>query len=353
MPNPSVGNSVESTSHVREEPWYSSPIGAIESSLVNADEELIRTAAIATLEADRSQQEVERWRLEADVQIQRLIKMRHEKELLLKEVRQLEQSLNQAETLASASTLIEEKSSSLDGPYVSSLQYNTVTDNSIVVPGTFALASKDSITSKEIELRYLISRSLATLDTLLSDVVSLKKRHADLWTQEKEIGEDIKRLKTTYQRQEEQKEELLKQKYFVKAASTDPAYRKALEEKQEMEEFIAHASDRRAALKQTQMERVSMVAHLLEGLTLRERQASHAHETVARKKGFSEHPMYSMLLSLQEENRELHSKFIKLVQSNEEEDTALVEYFSVLLERLLMTQGNKTSLMDFVNLSPK
>ncbi|KAH9578974.1 hypothetical protein LSM04_008876 [Trypanosoma melophagium] len=339
MRNPSLKDSAELTSHVPDASWHHSPVGIMESSLINADEELIRTASIATLEADRSQQEVERWRLEADVQIRRLNKMRHEKELLLQEIWQLERSLKQAQNAASNEIYIDEKSLKHEGSHASTFPYNIVGDNSIVVPDTFTLASRDNITARDIELRYLISRSIATLDALQSDVAAMKQQHADLWTQEREIGEDIKRLKTTYQGQEEKKGGVAKAR--------------ALQEKQEMKDLFTHATDRRSALKQTRMERVSMIAHLLEGLTLRERQVSHADGTVVRKKGFREHPMYPILLSLQEENKELHSKYIKLVQSNEEEDTALVEYLSVLLERLLMAQGNKTLLVDFSNLSTK
>ncbi|KEG14574.1 hypothetical protein DQ04_00401140 [Trypanosoma grayi] len=343
---------MDSWSHFPDDSVHAPRIGVSESSLIEADEELIRTAGIATLEADCSEREVERWRLEVSAQIQRLSDRRRERELLQKEVTRLEQDLKRI-TTAAASVPAEGGSANQRESNTRLDTCNPRENELIVFPGTFALATKGSATVKEVELQYFISRTISALDAAQTDVVSLRQQHADLWHRVGELREDISRLKTTYARQEQQKNELLQQKLFLKASGTNPAYRKAIQAKQELEELVHHAAERRAARRQSRMERASMVAHLLEGAVFRERQAHNVYDAVTQRKGYSDHPMYRMLCSLQEENMALRGKYIQLVRGSEEENAALLDYLNVMEERLLVVQGAKNPMVDLAALSPK
>ncbi|RNF10561.1 hypothetical protein TraAM80_01486 [Trypanosoma rangeli] len=310
------------------------PIGGVESTLINADEELIRTADVATLQADRSQREVDRWRLEASAQLHCLTKVRREKALLVQEIMQLEKNLEEARTAAALPTVRD------TGPTLhrGRVELGDASDHGLhIMPGTFALQARGSGgTAREIELHYLIGRAIASLDSMQAGLSALRQQHADLWHRKRGITEDTKRLRVTYQRQEKQNEELLQQKLFLKAAEADPTFRKALQKRTDLNESIRHATDCRAALKQSRMERAAMIAHLLDGAMSRERSACKAHEKVAKTKGFSDHPMYSMLMTLQQENTELRAKYLQMVRSSEEEDVVLSEYLDVLEERLLL-----------------
>ncbi|ESL08874.1 hypothetical protein TRSC58_03415 [Trypanosoma rangeli SC58] len=310
------------------------PIGGVESTLIDADEELIRTADVATVQADRSQREVDRWRLEASAQLHCLTEVRREKTLLVQEIMRLEKSLEEARAAAALSA-VRDTGPTLHGGRG---ELGDASDHRLhIMPGTFALRARGgSGTTKEVELRYLISRAIASLDSMQAGLAALRQQHADLWHRKRDTTEDTKRLRVTYQRQEKQKEELLQQKLFIKAAEADPAFRKALQQRTELNESIRHATDCRAALKQSRMERAAMIAHLLDGAMSRERSACKAHEKVANTKGFSDHPMYTMLMALQQENMELRAKFLQMVRGSEEEDTALSEYLDVLEERLLL-----------------
>ncbi|RNF27139.1 uncharacterized protein Tco025E_00637 [Trypanosoma conorhini] len=321
------------------------PVGRVESTLIDADEELLRTAGVATLEADRSQREVDRWRLEASAQLHRLTKLRRDKALLAEEIARLERSLGEARAAAAAPAL---------GPGAASPPRppqgglgDAGDDGLRVMQGTFTPQTRGSggaaAAAADVELRYLISRAIASLDSIQADITALRQQHADLWHRRREIAEDTARLKDTYQRQETQKEELLQQKLFIKAAEADPAFRKALQKRTELKEFVRHATDRRAALKQSRMQRTSMVAHLLDGAKSRERSACRVHEAIAKRQGLSDHPMYPMLLALQQENKELRTRYLQMVRSSEEEDAALSEYLDVLEERLLLELRSEVS----------
>ncbi|EAN89470.1 hypothetical protein TcCL_NonESM01819 [Trypanosoma cruzi] len=312
------------------------PIGGVESTFIEADEELIRTAGVATLEADRSQREVERWRLEASAQMHCLTKVRREKALLLREVLQLEKSLEEAREAAAVPTSKETCSLIHGGRSILGDVCDPHGDGIIVVPGTFTLEKKGGVTAEEVELRYLISRAISSLDSLQAEIAALRQQHADLWHRKREITEDSKRLNATYQRQKKQREELLEKKLFVEAAEADPAFREALQKRMELKDLVRHAADRRAALKQLRMERASMIGHLLEGAMSRERDACNLHVRIAKKKGFIGHPMHDMLMALQKENKEIRAKYLQMVRGSKEEDAVLSDYLDVLEERLLL-----------------